>query len=157
MMELKNSKMLGQHDYHGWNRFSINKVKFIKLVVRFVHLSTWKKNCLPQSWKTCWNMKVVAKTKFQCWGFFFNKDFVHVKNEHCYIATITPPLLHRPFVLDRLQANVLSKQQQKHVQFVVFYLLSHGCPMSDFESLKILFQLLKVKFVSRTHWTNNFG
>jgi hypothetical protein len=29
--------------------------------------------------------------------------------------------------------------------------------MSDYESLKDLFQLLKVKFVSRKHWTDNFG
>jgi hypothetical protein len=40
------------------------------------------------------------------------------------------------------------KQRQKYVQFVVFFpLLTHGHPIYDYESLKELFQLLKVKFV----------
>jgi hypothetical protein len=41
------------------------------------------------------------------------------------------------------------------MQFViVFHILAHGCPMIDFESLKDLFQLLKVKSISRKHWIN---
>jgi hypothetical protein len=41
------------------------------------------------------------------------------------------------------------------MQFViVFHILAHGCPMTDFESLKDLFQLLKVKSISRKHWIN---
>jgi len=49
MTKFENSKMLGQHNYHGWNRFSVNKVKFIKFVVGFVHLSMIKRKCLPQN------------------------------------------------------------------------------------------------------------
>ncbi len=44
------------------------------------------------------------------------------------------------------------------MQFVViFHLLSNGHPMNDYKSFKDLFQLLKVKFVSRKHWVDNFG
>jgi hypothetical protein len=53
MIELRNSKMLGRRDYHGQNQNLMNKAKFIKSVVRFVHLSIGKGNCLPQSWTTC--------------------------------------------------------------------------------------------------------
>jgi hypothetical protein len=49
-------------------------------------------------------------------GFFFNKDFVHVKNEHYYTT------IDHPFVLDRLQVNVPFEQWWKHVQFVVFFI-----------------------------------
>jgi hypothetical protein len=45
--KFENSKMFGQHNYHGWNRFLVNKVKFIKFVVGFVHLSMIKRKCLP--------------------------------------------------------------------------------------------------------------
>ncbi len=43
MTELGNSKMLGQHNY---NQFSMSKVKFIKFVVGFAHLSMGKKKLL---------------------------------------------------------------------------------------------------------------
>jgi hypothetical protein len=50
------------------------------------------------------------------------------------------------------------KQRQKYVQFVViFHLLTHGHPMFDYESLKELFQLLKVKFVPQKHWTHGLN
>jgi hypothetical protein len=39
------------------------------------------------------------------------------------------------------------------MQFVVvFHILTHGLPMIHFESLKDLFQLLKVKSISKKHW-----
>jgi hypothetical protein len=41
------------------------------------------------------------------------------------------------------------------MQFVaIFHVLTHGCPMIDYEDLKDLFQLFKVKSVSRKHWSD---
>jgi hypothetical protein len=53
MTKFKNSKMLKQRDYHGWNQFSMNKVKFNRFIIGFVHLSMIKRNYLPQSWIVC--------------------------------------------------------------------------------------------------------
>jgi hypothetical protein len=50
------------------------------------------------------------------------------------------------------------KHKQKYVQFVVvihFFIL--GCPMIDYEDLKYLVQLLKVKSVSRKPWFDTSG
>jgi hypothetical protein len=49
-----------------------------------------------------------------------------VNNERCYIV------VDRLFILHRLQTNVPFEQRHKHVQFVVFHLISHGHPMSDY-------------------------
>jgi len=44
------------------------------------------------------------------------------------------------------------------MQFVVvFHILTHGLPMIHFESLKDLFQLLKVKSISKKHWIDGNG
>jgi hypothetical protein len=90
-----------------------------------------------------------SRPKVDVGGFFFTKDSIHVKNEQCYTAT------DHPSSLNRLQADVLSKHRQKYVQLVVVYhLLANGRPMTNYENSRNLFQLLKVKFVSRKHWTN---
>ncbi len=59
-------------------------------------------------------------------SFFLSKDSIHVNNERCYIV------VDRLFILHRLQTNVPFEQRHKHVQFVVFHLISHGHPMSDY-------------------------
>jgi hypothetical protein len=75
--------------------------------------------------------------------FYFNKDFMHAKNKHCYTIANHSSIL----------ANVSFERKQKFIKFVVFYhLLAYKCPMIDYESLKDLFQLLKVKNVSKKHW-----
>jgi hypothetical protein len=81
----------------------------------------------------------VSMPKVDACTFYFNKNFVHAKNEHCYTFA------NHSFILDPLQANVSFERKQKYIQLVVFYhLLAHKCPMIDYESLKDLFQLLKV-------------
>lgn len=92
----------------------------------------------------------VSMPKVDAYTFYFNKDFVHAKNEHCYTFA------NHSFILDCLQANVPFERKQKYIQFVVFsHLLTHKCPMIDYESLKDLFQLLKVKSVSKKRWINS--
>jgi hypothetical protein len=84
-----------------------------------------------------------SRLKVDASGFFFTKDFFHAKNEECYTA------VDHFSILNHLQVNVPFEQRQKYVQFVVIYhLLENGHPMIDYESLRNLFQLLKVKFVS---------
>jgi hypothetical protein len=40
------------------------------------------------------------------------------------------------------------------MQFVVlFHPIVHGCPMINYENLKPLLQLLKVKNLSKNHWS----
>jgi hypothetical protein len=46
-------------------------------------------------------------------NFYFNKDFVHAKKEHCYIV------INYLFILHHLQVDVPFKQKQKYVQFVL--------------------------------------
>jgi hypothetical protein len=62
-----------------------------------------------------------------------------------------------PSILDQLQV-VFFEHRQKYVQFVViFHLFTHGRPMIDYKDLKDLFQLFKVKSVSRKHWSDTSG
>jgi len=83
---------------------------------------------------------------------YFNENFVHVQNECFYIAN------DHPSILDQLQINVPSKHTRKYVQFmVIFHFLIHGHPMTNYKNLKDLFWLLKVKSVSRKHWSNTLG
>jgi hypothetical protein len=71
---------------------------------------------------------------FDACGFFFTKKSVHAKNEQCYT------IIDCPSVLDHLQANVLSEQIWKYVQFVIIYhLFANGRPMTNYESLRNLF------------------
>jgi hypothetical protein len=57
-----------------------------------------------------------------------------LKNKRLYIANDRPP------ILDQFQVDVPSEHKQKYVQFVViFHLLTHGPPMTDYENLKFLF------------------
>ncbi len=59
-------------------------------------------------------------------------------------------------IVTLLPTYVPSERKQKFIKFVVFYhLLAHKCPMIDYESLKDLFQLLKVKNVSKKHWIDS--
>jgi hypothetical protein len=47
----------------------------------------------------------------------------------------------------------MSEQRWKYVQFVVLYhLLANGNPMTDYESLRNLFQLLKMDFFFQKYW-----
>jgi hypothetical protein len=82
-------------------------------------------------------------------SFYFNKNYVHAHNECIYTVNDCA------FTLDQLQVDVPSEHKRKYVQFVViFHLLIHGRPMTNYENLKDLFQLLKVKSVSKMHWSN---
>jgi hypothetical protein len=81
--------------------------------------------------------------------YYYNKNLVHANNEHVYIAH------DRPIVLEKMLANVPIEENHKYMQFVVFFhLVVHGCPMTNYENLKPLLQLLKVKNLSIKHWSN---
>jgi hypothetical protein len=48
-----------------------------------------------------------------------------------------------PFVLDQLKVDFPFENKRKYVQFVsIFHLFSHGCPMTNYQSYPISFQLL---------------
>jgi hypothetical protein len=51
--------------------------------------------------------------------FYFNKDFMHAKNKHCYIV------VNCPFILDRLQINVPSKGNENMFNLLLLLL---SCP-----------------------------
>jgi hypothetical protein len=56
-----------------------------------------------------------------------------------------------PFVSD-LKVDFPFENKHKYVQFVfIFHLLSHGHPMTNYESYPISFQLLQVNSVSQKH------
>jgi hypothetical protein len=67
-------------------------------------------------------------------SFYFNKKYVHAQNERLYTAN------DHPRILDQFQINVPLKHKRKYMQFVaIFNLLTHGCPMTDYQDLKDLF------------------
>jgi CMP-N-acetylneuraminic acid synthetase len=79
-------------------------------------------------------------------SFYFNKKKLHAQNE-CFYTTND-----HPSILDQLQINVNFEHRWEYVQsMVVFHLLTHGHPMINYKDLKDLFQLLKVKSVSKKH------
>jgi hypothetical protein len=85
-------------------------------------------------------------------SFYYNKNYVHVHNEHIYTVNDCA------FIFDQLQVDVPSEHRRKYVQFVViFHLLTHGRHMTNYENLKDLFQLLKVESVSKMHWSDTSG
>jgi len=91
-----------------------------------------------------WKAKVV-----DVGSFYFNKYYVHVQNERLYITN------DYPSILDWLQVDVSSKHRWKYMQFVaIFHILIHGCFMTNYEDMKDLFKLLKVKNVFKKHWSN---
>jgi len=61
--------------------------------------------------RNCMNMHESFNTlgPFDACGFFFTKKSIHAKNDQCY------NVINYPFVLDHLQANVLSEQRWKYV------------------------------------------
>jgi hypothetical protein len=77
---------------------------------------------------------------------YFNKNLVHAKNKN---ELFTTKWLS---ILDWLQIDVPLEHKLKNVQFTsIYHLWSHGHPMIDYDHMKGLFQMLKVKFVSKKH------
>jgi hypothetical protein len=77
---------------------------------------------------------------------YFNKNLAHTKKINKLFTTKWLSILYW------LQIDVL-EHKLKNVQFISIYpLLNHGHPMIDYEHMQDLFQMLKVKFVSKKHW-----
>ncbi len=95
------------------------------------------------------------KTKVSILGvdagsYFMNKNFVHAKNEQQYTTSGCP------FVVDLLKCDVFSYHKQKYIQFaIIFYILVHGHPMTNFEGFKTLYQMLSMNNVSIKHQSNS--
>ncbi len=48
--------------------------------------------------------------------------------------------------------DVVGRGKKKIIQFVaIFWLLKQGCPMTDFEAMKLLFEFLKLKHIPKKH------
>lgn len=124
-------------------------VKCIRFNVWYAHLWKGKRSFRPPKLDSlfkhqCRCKAKVSMPKVNACTFYFNKDFMHAKNKHCYT------IANHSSILDCLQPNVPFERKQKYIKFVVLYhLLVHKCPMVDYESLKDLFQLLKVKNISK--------
>ncbi len=57
-----------------------------------------------------------------------------------------------PSILDQFQIDVPFDRKWKYVQFVtIYHILAHGWPMTNYEGFQALFQMLKVKNVSKKH------
>ncbi len=128
-----------------------------RFFIWYAHLWKGKKKLLAPKLDSLFKHQGHCKTKvsmpkIDVYTFYFNKDFVHAKNEHCYT------IANHYSILDHLQANVPYERKQIYIQFVIVYhLFAHKCPMIDYESLKDLFQLLKVKSVFKKHWIDSSG
>jgi hypothetical protein len=65
------------------------------------------------------------------------------------------PILSILFILDIVTFEISQKKKKKLVQFILIYhLLSKGRAMTNFEGLKNLFIVFKVKHILKKHWTN---
>jgi hypothetical protein len=74
--------------------------------------------------------------------YYYNKKLIHAKNEHAYVAH------DQPFVLEKMLADVPIEYNHKYMQFVVlFHLVVHGCPMTNYENLKLLLQSMLLKTI----------
>ena len=61
-------------------------------------------------------------------------------------------------VADRLVSSLEGELRRKGVQFsALFQVLSHGCPMCDYEREQYLLRHLKVKNLPRKHWSETSG
>jgi hypothetical protein len=75
---------------------------------------------------------------------------MHSKNEKQYTIS------QKTSIFDLLQCDIPSKHKRKYVQFaIIYHILACGHPMTNFESFKILFQMLKMKNVGRKHWNDS--
>jgi hypothetical protein len=74
---------------------------------------------------------------------YFNKNAMHVENEHAFFVA------SQPSILDQLHVDVPSKHRRKYVQFLsIYHLLTHGHPMINYEDMPSLFHMLNVKSVA---------
>jgi hypothetical protein len=83
---------------------------------------------------------------------YFNKNSMHVKNEHEFSTT------SQPSILDQLHVNVPSQHKKKYVYFFsIYHLLTHGHPTINYEDMPSSFHMLKVKYVSWKHWSDSLS
>ncbi len=78
--------------------------------------------------------------------YFYCKDVAHAKNERTYFVQ------NLEFVMTLMQSGIHLGARKKFIQFViVLHILLHGRPMLEYESLRELFLLLKVKNTPLKH------
>jgi hypothetical protein len=81
--------------------------------------------------------------------YYWNNDSRHMKAERALAATNGDSIL-------KVLAG--APRKRKEVQFdVLFYLLSHGRPMTEYEGMRALLENLGVPKLPKKHWSDNSG
>jgi hypothetical protein len=76
----------------------------------------------------------------------------HVRNERIYFSRVGDT------IAQRVAQGAIQERQHKLVQFrLLFWILSQGRPMSDFEACRELFMQLSVPHCPRKHWSASSG
>jgi hypothetical protein len=93
--------------------------------------------------------KHACKRKALDGKWFMDPKCGHAKNESAYARLSTRTIFQQ---LDLGQAM---ENKRKLVQFTfIFCLLNKGKPMTDYEYFKPLFEFLKLRSITKTHWPN---
>jgi hypothetical protein len=88
------------------------------------------------------NSSIVVEDCFYC------KDVAHAKNEKTYF------MWNLESVITLMQLGIHLGTWKKFIQFVtVLHILLHGRPILEYESLRELFLLLKVRNTQLKHWS----
>jgi len=82
--------------------------------------------------------------------YFYYKDFAHAKNERTYFVH------NSEFIMTLVQSRIHLVAWKKFIQFAtILHILLHGRPMLEYELLRELFLLLKVKNTPLKHWLDS--
>lgn len=107
-------------------------------------------------WKHCGRRKATNSFgKVESGQYYFLSNNAHVKNEKIYFARLGNS---GESVLQQVVCGTVKERQRKLVQFrVVLWLLMQGRPLSDFEDMRELLQLLSVPEFPKKHWSVPVG
>jgi hypothetical protein len=87
--------------------------------------------------------------KGQC---YWDKNCKHVKNQELFVSRKADT------VLQMVRNTIVGESRRKFVQLaMLFHVLSHGCPMMEYEALRDLLKCLKTKHLPTKHWSDNSG
>jgi hypothetical protein len=104
-------------------------------------------------WKHAgWRRALTSISTVKQGDHYFLTTNQHVRNERVYFSRV------RDTIAQRVAQGTIQERQHKLVQFqLLFWILSQGKPMSDFEACRELFMQLSVPHCPRKHWSASSG
>lgn len=111
---------------------------------------------LDSLWKHCGRRKATTSFgKVKAGEYYFLSTNSHVKNERIFFAKLGKA---GDTVLQQVAEGTVRERKRKNVQFrAICWLLMQGRPLTQYETMRELFELLGVPDFPRKHWSISVG